>query len=294
MQTNSRKRRTWHDRGLCTGKEKAWPWWRKWHDRELCTVKNSWPWRRTWHNRELCTGNENNWPWRRTRQVRELCAGKENNWPWRRTRQVRELCYGKENNDQEGEQGRTENDSLARITTDHEGEQAKIEHDAQARTGHDGEQGETENNALARRTMTMKENMTWQRTMHWQGEQLAMKEKAEAWKRKPRGIMRAPPTCCTPSPPTSLSWWMPGTLPILSTSSRNTMPETRGCHKNHQLHWETVYVSKIMLHQDTALESVSKISLLCKKISKENTLKIKNRCAFPISPAISMQKETHQ
>lgn len=31
-------------------------------------------------------------------------------------------------------------------------------------------------------------------------------------------------TCCTPSPPTSRNWWIPGTLPILSTSSRNTMP----------------------------------------------------------------------
>merc|ERR1719370_539611 len=30
--------------------------------------------------------------------------------------------------------------------------------------------------------------------------------------------------CCTPSPPTSLSWWIPGTAPILSTSSRNMMP----------------------------------------------------------------------
>lgn len=32
------------------------------------------------------------------------------------------------------------------------------------------------------------------------------------------------PTCWTPSPPTSRNWWMPGTLPILSTSSRKTMP----------------------------------------------------------------------
>ena len=38
--------------------------------------------------------------------------------------------------------------------------------------------------------------------------------------------------CCTPSPPTSLSWWMPGTEPILSTSSRNTMPA--GYRENNQ------------------------------------------------------------
>lgn len=31
-------------------------------------------------------------------------------------------------------------------------------------------------------------------------------------------------TCWTPSPPTSRSWWIPGTLPILSTSSRKTIP----------------------------------------------------------------------
>lgn len=41
------------------------------------------------------------------------------------------------------------------------------------------------------------------------------------------------PTCWTPSPPTSLSWWIPGTLPILSTSSRNTIPaqeiQEQGC-----------------------------------------------------------------
>lgn len=30
--------------------------------------------------------------------------------------------------------------------------------------------------------------------------------------------------CCTPSPPTSRSWWIPGTAPILSTSSKNTIP----------------------------------------------------------------------
>ena len=37
-------------------------------------------------------------------------------------------------------------------------------------------------------------------------------------------------SCCTPSPPTSLRWWNPGTQPILSTSLRKTMPkeELRG------------------------------------------------------------------
>lgn len=32
-------------------------------------------------------------------------------------------------------------------------------------------------------------------------------------------------TCCTPSPPTSLKLCTPGTQPILSTSSKNTIPE---------------------------------------------------------------------
>ena len=38
----------------------------------------------------------------------------------------------------------------------------------------------------------------------------------------PSRILSRP--CCTPSPPTSLRWWNPGTQPILSTSSRKTMP----------------------------------------------------------------------
>ncbi len=44
----------------------------------------------------------------------------------------------------------------------------------------------------------------------------------------PSRILSRP--CCTPSPPTSLRWWNPGTQPILSTSSRKTMPtnELRG------------------------------------------------------------------
>ena len=40
----------------------------------------------------------------------------------------------------------------------------------------------------------------------------------------PSNILRNP--CCTPSPPTSLSWWIPGTLPILSTSSKKIIPKT--------------------------------------------------------------------
>lgn len=38
----------------------------------------------------------------------------------------------------------------------------------------------------------------------------------------PSSIFSIP--CWTPSPPTSRSWWIPGTAPILSTSSRNTIP----------------------------------------------------------------------
>ena len=158
MQTNARKRRTWHDRGLCTGKEKAWPWRRTWHDREQLAMKENMAQQKTLHCQEQLAMKEN--------------MAQQNYALARRT-------IG-----HEGEQGRTENDALARRTNDHEGVQAKIEHDALARrtTGHDGEQGRIENDALARRTMTMKENMTWQRTVHWQGEQLAMKEKAGAWK----------------------------------------------------------------------------------------------------------------
>lgn len=45
-----------------------------------------------------------------------------------------------------------------------------------------------------------------------------------AYKVKPLHWVR---TCWTPSPPTSRNWWMPGTLPILSTSSRKTIPTVR-------------------------------------------------------------------
>ena len=38
----------------------------------------------------------------------------------------------------------------------------------------------------------------------------------------PSTILSIP--CWTPSPPTSLSWWIPGTAPILSTSSRKIIP----------------------------------------------------------------------
>lgn len=43
----------------------------------------------------------------------------------------------------------------------------------------------------------------------------------------PSRILSRP--CCTPSPPTSLRWWKPGTQLILSTSSKNTIPGVRGC-----------------------------------------------------------------
>ena len=39
----------------------------------------------------------------------------------------------------------------------------------------------------------------------------------------PSRILSRP--CCTPSPPTSLRWWNPGTQPTLSTLLRKTMPE---------------------------------------------------------------------
>ena len=44
----------------------------------------------------------------------------------------------------------------------------------------------------------------------------------------PSRILSRP--CCTPSPPTSLRWWNPGTQPTLSTLLRKTMPkeELRG------------------------------------------------------------------
>ena len=44
----------------------------------------------------------------------------------------------------------------------------------------------------------------------------------------PSNIFKKP--CCTPSPPTSRSWCIPGTLPILSTSSKNMIPEINKAH----------------------------------------------------------------
>lgn len=45
-------------------------------------------------------------------------------------------------------------------------------------------------------------------------------------------------TCCTPSPPTSRRLCTPGTQLILSTSSKNTIPDKNKCKRLKSIEWQ--------------------------------------------------------